>query len=121
MKLISSNRSFSRRGGLPRGVRGAASCLPAALLTLASLASARPALQPAETLPAEPTPTAQVAQRGAVSLAQATAMAQRQYRGRVVRAETKSRGGRTEHEIRILGDDGRVRTVRIDAQTGQFL
>jgi hypothetical protein len=121
VKLISSHRSFGRRGRLPPRVRGAASCLPAALLTLASLASARPALQSVEALPAEPAPTAQIAQRGAVSLEQATAMAQRQYSGRVVRAETKNRGGRTEHEIRILGDDGRVRTVRIDAQTGQFL
>jgi uncharacterized membrane protein YkoI len=30
-------------------------------------------------------------------------------------------GDRVVHEIRILGDDGRVRTVRIDAQTGAFL
>jgi uncharacterized membrane protein YkoI len=30
-------------------------------------------------------------------------------------------GDRLIHEIRILGDDGRVRTVLIDAQTGAFL
>jgi uncharacterized membrane protein YkoI len=61
------------------------------------------------------------AQRGGVSLAQATSMAQGRYQGRVVRAETVQMGDRTVHEIRILGDDGRVRTVRIDAQTGSFL
>jgi uncharacterized membrane protein YkoI len=30
-------------------------------------------------------------------------------------------GDRAVHEIRILGNDGRVRTVRIDAQTGSFM
>jgi uncharacterized membrane protein YkoI len=60
-------------------------------------------------------------QRGGVSLAQATSMAQSRYQGRVVRAETVQVGDRLVHEIRILGEDGRVRTVRIDAQTGSFL
>jgi uncharacterized membrane protein YkoI len=61
------------------------------------------------------------AQGGGVSLQQATSMAQMRYPGRVVRAETVQMGDRLVHEIRILGDDGRVRTVRIDAQTGRFL
>jgi hypothetical protein len=62
------------------------------------------------------------AQRGGgVTLAQATSMAQGRYQGRVVRAETVQQGDRLVHEIRILGDDGRVRTVRVDAQTGSFL
>jgi uncharacterized membrane protein YkoI len=61
------------------------------------------------------------AQRGGVSLQQATAMAQMRYAGRVVRAEPVQMGDRLVYEIRILGDDGRVRTVRIDAQTGTFL
>jgi hypothetical protein len=63
-------------------------------------------------------------QRGGrgVSLAQATAMAQSQFQGRVVRAETVRVGDRLVHEIRILGEDGRtVRSFRIDAQTGAFL
>jgi uncharacterized membrane protein YkoI len=62
------------------------------------------------------------AQRGSgISLAQATAMAQSRFPGRVVRAETVQMGDRVVHEIRILGNDGSVRTVRIDAQTGSFL
>ena len=60
-------------------------------------------------------------QRGGVSLAQATAMAQGRYHGKVVRAATYTQGDRQIHEIRILGDDGRVRTVLIDAQSGAFL
>ncbi len=61
------------------------------------------------------------AQRGGVSLGQATAMARSRYPGRVVRAEMVMMGDRVIFEIRILGDDGRVRTVRIDAQTGSFM
>ena len=61
------------------------------------------------------------AQRGGISLAQATAMAQGRYRGKVVRAAAYMQGDRQIYEIRILGDDGRVRTVLIDAQTGAFL
>ena len=61
------------------------------------------------------------AQRGGISLGQATAMARSRYPGRVVRAEKVMIGDRVAYEIRILGDDGRVRTVRIDAQTGSFM
>jgi uncharacterized membrane protein YkoI len=63
-------------------------------------------------------PDTRIAQRGSLSLAQATAIAQGRFQGRVVRAETVQEGGRTVHVIRILGDDGRVRTVRVDAESG---
>jgi hypothetical protein len=63
-------------------------------------------------------PQAFIAQRGSLSLAQATQIAQGRFKGRIVRAETVQEGGRVVHVIRILGDDGRVRTVRIDAETG---
>jgi len=61
------------------------------------------------------------AQRGGISLSQATAMALGRYQGRVVRAEPVMMGDHVVYEIRILGNDGRVRTVRIDAQTGSFM
>ena len=61
------------------------------------------------------------ATQGGMSLSQATQLALRQNPGRVVRAETVDRGGRREHHIRILGADGRVRTVRIDANSGRIL
>ena len=48
-------------------------------------------------------------------------MARSRFQGRVVRAESVQVGDRRVYEIRILGDDGRVRIVRIDAQTGAFL
>ena len=69
----------------------------------------------------EPSDTSAYAAQSPVSLAQATELAQRRYPGRVVRAETVSRGGRRIHNIRILDADGNVRNVRIDAQTGAFL
>ena len=59
------------------------------------------------------------AQRGSVSLDEAVSIAQRRNPGRVVRAETTMRNGRVVHEIRILGDDGRVVTVRVDAASGE--
>ncbi|HVY64872.1 MAG TPA: PepSY domain-containing protein [Gammaproteobacteria bacterium] len=84
----------------------------------AALAQPRAALLPFD---ADSPVTAFAAQRGGISLSQATAMALARNPGRVVRAETVHMGDRTVHEIRILGNDGRVRTVRIDAQTGSFL
>ena len=53
--------------------------------------------------------------RPEVTLRQAIAVAQRENPGRVVRAGTTTRGGRRVHEIRILGEDGKVKTVRINA------
>ncbi len=60
-------------------------------------------------------------QRGPVTLQQARTLATRRFPGRVVRAETVSDGGRRVHVIRIISEDNRVRTVRIDADTGNFL
>jgi uncharacterized membrane protein YkoI len=69
----------------------------------------------------EDCPTARTAQRGGISLSQATAIAQSRVPGRVVSAKTVMAGDRVIHEIRILGDDGRVRTVRVDAQSGAVM
>ena len=45
----------------------------------------------------------------------------RQGGGRVLSAETVSGDGRRIHGIKILTDEGRVRSVAIDAQTGERL
>jgi uncharacterized membrane protein YkoI len=91
--------------------------LPAVALPIAALAQSSPGSAFAPDAP----PTAYRAQRGSLSLAQATAMAQSRYQGRVVRAEAVQQGNRVIYEIRILGDDGRVRTVRVDAETGAVM
>lgn len=101
----------------------------ALLLVVGEPAATRPrAVSSAQEAPAaEPLAPAQrdqlipVQRGGGISLGQATSMAQSRYQGRVVRAEAVQMGDRVVYEIRILGDDGRVRTVRIDAQTGAFL
>ena len=53
-----------------------------------------------------------------ISKDQAIEMAQRRYKARVVRAEASDSGGRRIYVLRMLSDEGRVWTVRIDAQTG---
>jgi uncharacterized membrane protein YkoI len=54
----------------------------------------------------------------AVSLDQAVEMAQRRYRAKAVRAETVSNGERRVHQIRLLSAEGKVWTVRVDAESG---
>jgi uncharacterized membrane protein YkoI len=54
-----------------------------------------------------------------ISLDEAVAQAERRYKARAVRAEEKRHGDRIEYRIRLLGDDGRVFEIRIDAVTGR--
>jgi uncharacterized membrane protein YkoI len=53
-----------------------------------------------------------------VSLDQAVEMAQRRYRAKAVRAETVLSGERRVHQIRLLSSEGKVWTVRVDAESG---
>jgi uncharacterized membrane protein YkoI len=107
------SKQTARRWG-----RGFASCaVLAAVLSASSVALAQQRL----IMDGDTPISAFAAQRGGISLGQATAMARSRYPGRVVRAESVMIGDRIVYEIRILGDDGRVRTVRVDAQTGSFL
>ena len=77
-------------------------------------------IAPQEAPYAEPDSSLYVTQ-GGVSLSQATQLALQRNPGRVVRAETVERSGRRIHEVRILGADGRVRTIRVDANSGRIL
>ncbi len=61
---------------------------------------------------------AQLPQRRQLTLAEAIQLAQSRYPGRVVRAQTIQQGNGAVHEIRIIGNDGRVHTVMVDARTG---
>ena len=54
-----------------------------------------------------------------ISLDEAVARAERRYKARAVKAEEKRHGDRVEYRIRLLGDDGRVFEVRVDAATGR--
>jgi len=111
---------FNRKA-VRRSRRGLALCAVLAALLGAgggAIAQPRQALLPFD---GDAPVKAFAAQRGGISLSQATAMAVGRYQGRVVRAETIMIGDHVVHEIRILGNDGRVRTVRVDAQTGSFM
>jgi uncharacterized membrane protein YkoI len=54
-----------------------------------------------------------------VSMDQAVNMAERRYRAKAVKAETVRSGDRIVYEIRLLSE-GKVWTVRVDAQSGQM-
>lgn len=55
-----------------------------------------------------------------VSLQQAAKIAKQNYGGKVVKADTQKRGGRLVHHIRLI-NKGRVKTVLIDARSGQVI
>ena len=87
------------------------------------LAQPRPGLDaapPADLVHAAPAQQNIAPSPRGISLQQAIEIAQSRYPGRVVRADTKMEGDRTIYEIRILGADNRVRTVRIDAQGSEI-
>lgn len=54
-----------------------------------------------------------------ISLDEAIDRVQRQYGARVVRAEVRESQGRTVYVLRLLSREGRVWTVRVDAQSGR--
>ncbi|MBS0611958.1 MAG: PepSY domain-containing protein [Proteobacteria bacterium] len=57
---------------------------------------------------------------GGLTLDQAVRMAQARYGARVVRADTERNGERVYYRLRLLSSDGRVFSVRVDAQTGEM-
>jgi uncharacterized membrane protein YkoI len=53
-----------------------------------------------------------------ISLDRAIEIAERQYRARVVRGDATEINGRRVYVLRLLSEEGRVWTVRVDAQSG---
>ncbi|MGD8339462.1 MAG: PepSY domain-containing protein [Gammaproteobacteria bacterium] len=58
---------------------------------------------------------------GPATLEEAIEIALKRYGGQATRSETVERDGRQVHEIRVFGEDGIVRTVRIDPETGAII
>lgn len=58
--------------------------------------------------------------RDGISLDEAVSRAERQYRARVVRTDVVDEDGRKVYVLKLLSEDGRVFTVRIDAATGRM-
>ena len=55
----------------------------------------------------------------AISLDEAIALVRDESGGKVLRAETKGKNHHVVHEIRILTEDGHVRTYVVDGTTGK--
>ena len=64
---------------------------------------------------------AQTRAQGGQSLDAVVQMVQQRYNARVVRAETRQENGRTVYVLRLLNADGKVWTVRVDADSGAVL
>lgn len=58
--------------------------------------------------------------RDGISLDEAVRRAEAQFRARVVRTEVQDEDGRTVYVLKLLSENGRVMTVRIDAATGRM-
>ena len=58
-----------------------------------------------------------LAQAG-ISMDQAIENAQRRYKARVVRADVSESDGRRVYILRLLSEEGRVWTIKVDAETG---
>lgn len=62
-------------------------------------------------------PDNRVAQRnGGMSLSQAVEQVRRQTKGRILSAETRVKGNREVHYIKVLTDDGKVRTHTVQGR-----
>lgn len=77
-------------------------------------------------VPAQPVPGPHLVQAapppaGAVTLDETVMQVQARTGGRVLSAETLEEEGRRVHRIRVLLEDQRVRDIRVDAATGQWL
>jgi len=53
-----------------------------------------------------------------MSMEQAVKLVEREYRARVVKAETQKSGPHTTYVLKLLNDSGKVWTVHVDALSG---
>jgi len=51
---------------------------------------------------------------------QAVRNVEKHYHARVIKAQTQKDGGHTVYVLRLLNDSGKVRTVRVDALSGEM-
>ncbi len=88
------------------------------LISITLLASGQGiAAQVAAGVEQESTPPAlEAMQSNGVSLSQAVEQVRRQYNGRILSAVTQVNGDREVHEIKVLTQDGTVKTVRVQGK-----
>ncbi|WP_341937653.1 PepSY domain-containing protein [Marinimicrobium sp. C2-29] len=56
-----------------------------------------------------------------ISASQAAAIVQKHYGGKVLKVQSTQKNGRLIYRVKILLDNGRVRNVGVDAQSGRLL
>ncbi|WP_036188651.1 PepSY domain-containing protein [Marinimicrobium agarilyticum] len=66
-------------------------------------------------------PAAEAQPAARFSPAQAAALVQKQVGGKVLKVDTFERGGRVIYRVKILQQDGRIRTLNVDGQSGKVL
>ena len=91
--------------------------LAVATTALATRAFATPVIKPVAAIVLQ----ANAVTAGAVSLDQAVAAAEKQHNAKVVKTATTQEGGKTVYELRMLSEDGRVWSIRVDGATGAEL
>ena len=94
--------------------------LPLCAWLVATLLASTPALSGAQQLIDPRQRGGDRAQAGGVSLDQAVRMAERRYNAKAVKVDSLSSGDRRVYQIRLLNSEGKVWTVRVDAQSGEM-
>ena len=104
---------------IPAGAMPLALCLSAlASLIVAAPTEARSMSTPSGAGSAGIERRIQAEVHDGISLDEAVSRAERQFRARVVRTDVQDEDGRKIYVLKLLSEDGRVFTVRIDAATG---
>ena len=97
--------------------------LPITLLLIGfapfSLAHSMPGSVPSGTAAREEARMPEALREG-ISLDEAVRRAEAQYNAKVVRTDVQDEDGRKVYVLKLLSEDGRVITVRIDAATGRM-
>jgi hypothetical protein len=91
--------------------------LPALLLMTGAAAAAGDRFAAERNRHSPPQERLLVAQNACLSLNEAVERVRRQYNGRIVSAETRVSGNREVHHIKVLTQDGKVKTERIPGCT----
>jgi uncharacterized membrane protein YkoI len=85
---------------------------------LIMLLATAPVVTEAFWFPGAPVYVAQAA-NGGISLDEAVSRVRRQTKGKILSAETVRSDGGSVHRIKVLTQDGRVKRLLIDAQSGR--
>jgi peptidase YpeB-like protein len=93
--------------------------VPVAFIALGSNTQAHRLPAPAPAGSAVETHYIEEVRHDGISLDEAVRRAEQQFHARVVRTDVQDEDGRKVYVLKLLSEDGRVITVRVDAQSGR--